>query len=97
MNNEEKKQLEQLSNESGYTQSAYLISLFYNKRPRPLPPIDYYKMMNQLRLIGNNLNQIAIKANKIGFINSDFYMLQVKQLNEVISDIVSKIQYPEDI
>ena len=97
LNKEEKRILEELSKESGYSQSGYLISLFHNQRPRPIPPLEYNVFINQLRSIGNNLNQIATKANELNFIDTKSYYEEVNKLHDVIKEIEKQIQLPEEI
>jgi hypothetical protein len=95
LSKEEKQRLETLANESGYTQAGYLISLFWNKRPRPIPSIEYFTFINQLRSIGNNLNQIATKANNLNFINTKSYYQEVNKLHAVVAEIEAQLQLPE--
>jgi predicted DNA-binding protein len=97
LSKEEKQRLETLANESGYTQAGYLISLFWNKRPRSIPSIEYFTFINQLRSIGNNLNQIASKANALNFIDTKSYYQEVNKLHTVIKEIEIQMQLPERI
>lgn len=97
LNKEEKQRLEELAKDSSYTQAGYLISLFWGDRPRPNPPIEYYTFITQLKSIGNNLNQIATKANALNFIDTKSYYKEVNKLHDVIKEIEKQIQLPEEI
>ena len=44
------------------------------------PPVEYWEIIKQLDSIGNNLNQLAYKANALGFIDEPEYR---KNANEV--------------
>ena len=94
---EEKEELETLSRKSGYTQAGYLISLYRGKRPKFIPNIEYHELINQLRRIGTNLNQIALKANSLNVIDNENYYKAVKELREVIAEVKKQMQLPEDM
>ena len=47
---------------AGLSREAYLRHLVNGLMPQDSPPPDYYAMMRELHGIGNNLNQIAVKA-----------------------------------
>lgn len=49
--------------QSGLSQEAYLRFLIQELIPQPKPPPDYFTMTRELRAIGNNIHQIAVKAN----------------------------------
>ena len=95
LSKEEKQRLEKLAKDSGYSQSGYLISLFWGNRPRSTPPIEYFKFINQLSSIGNNLNQIAAKANSLNFVDTKSYYQEVDNLHKLIKEIEKEIQLPE--
>ena len=46
--------------------------------------------MKDIRLIGNNLNQIATVANSIGFIDVGRYNEQTKKLNTFMLEVKKK-------
>lgn len=50
---------------SGLSREAYLRHLVNGLEPQDAPPPDYYAMMRELHGIGNNLNQIAVKAHTL--------------------------------
>lgn len=54
--------LNRLVNGSKLSREAYLRQLIAGVVPQDAPPPDYFSMMQQLYRIGNNLNQIALKA-----------------------------------
>lgn len=55
------------------TQSDYIRKLILNKKLREKPDERFYEVMRQMTRIGNNLNQIAHKANYLNDINKDYY------------------------
>lgn len=57
--------LNRLVNGSKLSREAYLRQLISSVVPQDAPPPDYFSMMQQLYRIGNNLNQIALKAHAL--------------------------------
>ncbi len=71
----------------GLSRSAYLRKLLHGHQPKELPPLDYYKMMKELKQIGNNLNQIAYVANSTGNIDGQEYHAMAVWLRQKIREI----------
>jgi len=55
---------------SGFPTEVYLRALIAGEKMRPRPPNEYAEIRRQLAAIGNNINQIARKANA-GFATKD--------------------------
>lgn len=55
--------------------------------PRPLLPIEFHETIKQLRAIGNNLNQIAMVANKTELIDATIYRYEKMKLDKEILNI----------
>ena len=66
---------------------AYLRQLLSGIQLKERPPEDFSEVLSRLRWIGNNLRQIAIKANTLGLIDAEQYWQNVEQLNQVVSDL----------
>lgn len=58
---------------TGMTREAYLRALIGGKIPVQLPPMEYHAVIRELRAIGNNLHQIAYKANALGPLDAPNY------------------------
>ena len=71
----------------GLSRSAYLRKLLHGHQPKELPPLDYYKMMKELKQIGNNLNQIAYVANSTGNIDGQEYHAMALLVHQKILEI----------
>ncbi len=82
---------------SGLSQEAYLRALIKGRVPRQPPPADFYAMMKELRAIGNRINQIAARANAVGFIDAEQYERYVLELHEAILRIQAAVVLPERI
>lgn len=80
----------------GMTQQKYLNSLITHHEPKPLPAQDFFSMIEQLRKIGNNLNQLVMIAHKTGSIDIVRYKRDIAELNENILEIRTKVLLPEE-
>lgn len=64
LSEEEYDNFEHKRMKTGLTKGAYIRKLIAGVVPNELPSYDYNAMIKQLRYIGNNINQIALNANK---------------------------------
>ena len=87
LNDEEYYRHQNQVRKSGLSQEAYLRKLINGNRIKEAPPIEYQVMINQLVRIGNNLNQIAARANSINEIEHSFYKRNCEELQRVIIQI----------
>ena len=54
----------------GITETAVIRILLHGYEPKEKPDARFYEAMRQLSAIGNNINQLAVKANTLGFIDT---------------------------
>ena len=87
LNREEATQLKKQAKKSGLNEATLLRNLIMNFQPREKPDDRFYEAIKQLRYIGNNLNQIAKKANHLNYIDRDSYNKETEKLNKFIIDI----------
>lgn len=83
-------ELMQLNNDvekTGLSRESYVRSLINGYIPATRPSGDFQKVLHFLRITSNNLNQIAMIANKNGNINADEYAQEVRNLKMLILDI----------
>ena len=72
------------------TKSEYLRNLINNVEIKEKPDREFYNTTQQLIRIGNNLNQIARKANSMDFINTKEYQENADELKNLIKEIKEK-------
>lgn len=72
---------------TGLSMQAYIRALIDNSPLRERPPMEFFTVLEELRKIGTNMNQIARQANSKGFIDTNEYWKNVKALEDAISDI----------
>ena len=97
LNKKEQHILQNNSKMSGLCQSSYLRSLINGHVPRAQPGADFLTLYRELNVIGNNLNQIAAKANAIGFINAKDYNAVAKEVQDMTIKIYQAITQPEKL
>ena len=69
------------------SQAEYIRRLILNKRIREKPDDRFYEVMFQLTHIGNNLNQIAHKANYLNEIDKDYYEKEARNWCEFMNKV----------
>ena len=69
--------------------STFIRSIINDYELREALPLDYYKVLSELRAIGNNLNQIARVANTTGKINERLYTESTGKLGCVIDELMA--------
>ena len=87
LNEQENNKLKENSKRTRLTESAYLRLLILGYKPKEQPTDIIYEMMNQIRGIGTNLNQIARKANSLNMIDAPYY----KNVYEKICKLEKKL------
>ena len=72
---------------TGLSRENYIRALIEKSPIRERPPKEFFTLLEEMRRIGTNMNQIARQANSIGFIDTNAYWENVKALEDAISDI----------
>ena len=86
--------LTRLVRASGLSRETYLRKLISGVVPREAPPPDFFSMMRELHYIGNNLNQIAMKAHALNAIDAKHYDDGVQLFKESVQKILSAVLDP---
>lgn len=66
----EAQDLQKKAKKACLTEAALVRLLLRGYEPREKPDERFYDTMRELSAIGNNINQLAIKANALGFVDS---------------------------
>lgn len=78
------------------TQSALVRILINGYEPRQAPSERFYEAMRQLSAVGNNLNQLARKANSLGFFDRAEYKRQAEALWRLENEIEKEFLRPKE-
>ena len=76
---------------SGLSRESYLRALIKDTPIKECPPIEFFEVLKALRQINNNMNQLAVKANSTGRIDSTEYTNNVKWLQSVIGKLIREM------
>lgn len=69
---QELQALEKRVKKTGMSREGYVRLLLRDKVPVEIPPLEYFDLIREIRRVGNNLNQIAYKANALGYMDSAY-------------------------
>lgn len=94
LNQQEADFLNEKVKKSGLSREAYLRHLIAGLVPQDAPPPDYYAMMRELYRIGNNLNQIARKAQMLNMIDVPQYRKAVGEFETAVKKITEAVILP---
>ena len=61
--------------------------LLHGYEPKEKPDTRFYEAMRQLSAIGNNINQLAVKANTLGFIDTPMLKAEALRWHKFQADI----------
>ena len=79
----------------GLTETAVIRLLLRGYEPKEKPDTRFYDVMRQLSAIGNNINQLAAKANALGFIDAPMLRNEALRWHQIQNEIEQKILLPE--
>ena len=72
---------------SGFKMEPFIRSLIMGSQIKPRPPDEIIKLYRELSAIGNNINQLAYKANGLGVMNVE----EVKKMRIALEKIWDKV------
>ena len=93
LNEEEAEELNRDVEKSGLSREAYLRALIRNRPLKERPPVELGAVLRSLQQINNNMNQIAVKANAKGFVDTASYWENVRWLKETVIKLM-EVMYP---
>lgn len=93
----EAQSLTRKAKKAGLTEAALVRSLVSGYEPKEKPDDRFYDVMRQLSAIGNSMNQIARKANALGFIDAPEYERQAQQLQQFQLEVRRHFILPDKV
>ena len=94
LTNKDLDHLNNLVKESNLSRESYLRMCINGLLPRPAPTKELIEVIEILREIAENMNQIAISVYTQNEIDKSFYMENYEKLQEQISEIMILIRQP---
>lgn len=77
MSDDEFTSLNEKVQKCGMSREMFIRLVLNNYQPKELPPIEYFKLIKELNMNGNNLNQLV----KLAYVKS----IDITKLNEVLN------------
>ena len=94
---EEAEQLNEMVRRSGMSREALLRSMIKGYQLCEKPDQEFYEVMRMLSGIGNRINQLAAKANALGFIDPPMLREDAKKWHEIQLEIRRKFLMPQKV
>lgn len=84
---EEADYLCSLAERSGHSRQALLQSMVMGYQLCEKPDPEFYKIMRELSAIGNRINQLAVKANALDFIDTPMLREEARRWQDFRLDV----------
>lgn len=97
LSREEEDKLKENARKTCLTEAGFLRFLIMGFSPKEKPDAQFHKDMSQLAAIGNNLNQIAARANSTGIINTAEIRREIDALSTFRIALIKKYLEPDEI
>ena len=94
-NRDEAKDLEKKAKKACLSEAGLIRLLIKGYEPKEKPDERFYDVMRELSAIGNNINQLAAKANTLGFIDAPMLKNEAEKWNKFQSDVERNFLRPE--
>lgn len=93
---EENAGLKRKAKLSGINETSVIRILIRGYEPKEKPDARFYEVMRQLSTIGNNINQLASKANALGFIDAPMLKAEALRWHKFQADIEREFLRPQE-
>ena len=80
---------------AGLTETAVVRLLIRGYEPREKPDGRFYEAMRNLSAIGNNINQLAAKANTLGFVDAPQLKKEAERWHKFQADVERTFLRPD--
>ena len=87
MNKVEAQDLQKKAKKACLSEAGLIRLLLKGYEPREKPDERFYDVMRELSAIGNNINQLAAKANSLGFVDAPQLKKEAQRWHKFQADI----------
>lgn len=91
----EAEELKRKAELAGLTETAVVRLLIRGYEPREKPDGRFYDAMRNLSAIGNNINQLAAKANTLGFVDAPQLKKEAERWHKFQADVERTFLRPD--
>ena len=95
-NREEAQDLQKKAKKACLSEAGLIRLLIRGYEPREKPDDRFYDAMSALSSIGNNINQLAVKANSLGFIDALLLKKEAERWHKFQADIERTYLRPDE-
>ncbi len=95
LNRSEAQDLQKKAKKACLSEGALIRLLLKGYSPREQPDERFYDVMRELSAIGNNINQLAAKANSLGFVEAVQLSKEAERWHKFQADIEREFLRPE--
>ena len=92
---DEAQDLQKKAKKTCLTEAALVRLLVRGYEPKERPDERFYDVMRQLSSIGNNINQLAAKANTLGFVDAPQLKKEAERWHKFQADVERQFLRPE--
>ena len=82
-NEDEYEKLNKLSAMTYLSKAQVIRFLILGHQPSEAPPVEYKKLITQMRMLGNNINQLIVIARTNGILNTEQLEKHLTALDEI--------------
>ena len=94
-NRSESQDLQKKAKKACLTEAGLIRFLIKGYEPREQPSENFYDAMNEMREIGNNIEKIVARADKLEFTDSQMLRSEAKRWHKFQADVERKFIRPE--
>ena len=87
LSRDEAQNLQKKAKKTCLSEAGLIRLLLRGYEPREKPDDRFYDVMRELSAIGNNINQLAVKANALGFVDAPQLKKEAERWHKFQSDI----------
>ena len=91
----EAQELQRKAKKACLSEAGLIRLLIKGYEPKEKPDDRFYDVMRELSAIGNNINQLAAKANTLGFIDAPMLKYEAEKWNKFQSDVERNFLRPD--
>jgi hypothetical protein len=95
LNRTEAQDLQKKAKKACLSEGALIRLLLKGYAPKEQPDERFYDAMRELSAIGNNINQLAVKANSLGFVDAVQLSKEAERWHKFQADIEREFLRPE--
>ena len=97
LSKEEAAELKRKAQMTCLNESSLIRLLMKGYAPKEKPDERFFEAMRELSAIGNNINQLAAKANSLGFVDAPMLYREAERWHKFQADIESVFLRPDKL